>query len=238
MRSNIILIFLFCIPLLSYSQSQDTLALFHGSRQDKTIALTFDACPSFVKGGYDTLVIQALVDSMVPATLFLSGRWIYRHRAVAKHLASFPQLELANHSYSHPHFPLISADSIRNELQRTETLLHQIAGKSPKLYRPPFGETDPRVEHTIDSLGFTSIMYDVASGDPDSTFSANRLLRGIIRSARNGSIIVMHMNGKGWHTAEVLPHVIGELRKKDYRFVKVSEMLGAKNKNNHKATKQ
>jgi peptidoglycan/xylan/chitin deacetylase (PgdA/CDA1 family) len=43
--------------------------------------------------------------------------------------------------------------------------------------------------------------------------------------ARNGSIVVMHINGRGWHTAEALPAIISRLRERGFTFVTVSEML-------------
>jgi len=45
--------------------------------------------------------------------------------------------------------------------------------------------------------------------------------------ARNGSIVIMHMNERGWHTAEALPTVIAKLKEKKYQLVTVSELLAA-----------
>jgi peptidoglycan/xylan/chitin deacetylase (PgdA/CDA1 family) len=36
----------------------------------------------------------------------------------------------------------------------------------------------------------------------------------------------MHMNERGWHTAEALPVVIQRLRAEGYSFVTVSQLLG------------
>jgi peptidoglycan/xylan/chitin deacetylase (PgdA/CDA1 family) len=218
--------FLLCVVLLQPQQT-DAQVLFHGSRHEKKIALTFDACPSYTHGGFDERIVKTLVDSGVPATLFLSGKWIVKHRDVAKKLALVPGFELGNHSYSHPHCTTISDDSIRQELEQTETLLKSIAGTSPKLFRPPYSETDQRVEHITQNLGLATVMYDLASGDPDSTISRERLIRYVVTSARNGSIIVMHMNGRGWHTAEALPQIIQALRAKGFIFSKVSDLLKA-----------
>ena len=41
-----------------------------------------------------------------------------------------------------------------------------------------------------------------------------------------GSIIIMHVNGRGWHTSEALPTIIDTLREQGYIFVTVSELLG------------
>ena len=43
--------------------------------------------------------------------------------------------------------------------------------------------------------------------------------------AKGGSIIVMHINQRGWHTAEALPEIITRLRKRGFTFVTVSELL-------------
>ena len=40
-----------------------------------------------------------------------------------------------------------------------------------------------------------------------------------------GSIIVMHANGRGWHTAEALPLLIEDLRKRGFQFSTVGELL-------------
>jgi peptidoglycan/xylan/chitin deacetylase (PgdA/CDA1 family) len=218
------ILFLFS-SFLVQSEQTDTVALFHGSRIEKNIALTFDACPSSAHGGFDSSIVQTLVDSGVPATFFLSGRWIIKHRREAKWLASVPYFELGNHSYSHPHCIHISDDSVQYELQRTELLLKNISKTSSHLFRPPYVETDGRINRIAQNLGLVTVMFDLASGDPDSTISREHLIRYIVSHTRNGSIIVMHVNGRGWHTAEALPEIIQSLRRKGFVFIKVSDLL-------------
>jgi peptidoglycan/xylan/chitin deacetylase (PgdA/CDA1 family) len=46
-----------------------------------------------------------------------------------------------------------------------------------------------------------------------------------LERARNGSIIVMHMNGRGWHTAEALPGIIDELRRQGFTLTTVSDLI-------------
>jgi peptidoglycan/xylan/chitin deacetylase (PgdA/CDA1 family) len=224
-------IFHILFPLICFlfsPEEADTLSLFHGSRNEFKIALTFDACPSLTRNGYDSLIVQTLVDSGVPATFFLSGRWIVKHQRETKYLASIPNFELGNHSYSHPHCTMISDDSMKLQLQRTNVLLKKITGTASHLFRPPFGETDQRIEHIAENLGCSTIMYDLASGDPDSTISLKRLVRYVVSHTQKGSIIVMHVNGRGWHTAKALPEIIQSLRKKGFVFVKVSDLLAAR----------
>jgi peptidoglycan-N-acetylglucosamine deacetylase len=226
---NIYLLHLLIIGnLLAQVKGTDTLAFYHGSRNVQKIALTFDACPSSVRGGYDTSLVKVLVDSTVPATFFMSGKWIKRHRREVKYLAKIKNFELANHSYTHPHCTAMREDSVINELNKTDSLLRSVAGHSARLFRPPYAETNGRLEKIADSLGYTTVMFDLVSGDPDTTLTKERLLKRITSRARNGSIIIMHMNGRGWHTAEVLPEIIHTLRKDKFTFVKVGDMLNKK----------
>jgi peptidoglycan/xylan/chitin deacetylase (PgdA/CDA1 family) len=39
----------------------------------------------------------------------------------------------------------------------------------------------------------------------------------------------MHINRRGWHTAEALPEIIDTLRQKGFTFTTVSELLSQKN---------
>ena len=222
------LVFLLSIVLMRPEQA-GAQVLFHGSRHEKNIALTFDACPSSTHGGFDACIVQTLIDSGVPATFFLSGKWIKKHRNEVRNLTLVPGFELGNHSYSHPHCTNISDDRIRQELERTESLLKSITGTSTKLFRPPYIETDQRIEYIAQKIGLTTVMCDLASGDPDSSISRERLIHYVVASVRNGSIIVMHINGRGWHTSEALPEIIHALRAKGFIFSKVSQLLKAQN---------
>lgn len=228
---------LFIIAISQEAHQAEPHPFTHGLRTEKKIALTFDACPSSIHGGYDQQIVSILSDSGVPATFFLSGRWIKKHQLQTKKLASIPAFELGNHSFSHPHLNALSDSAIRTELQRTESLLRRIKGTSTHLFRPPYGENDARILHIAQELGITTVIYDLASGDPDSTISRERLARYVISHTRNGSIIVMHINGRGWHTAEVLPQIIQALRKKGFKFVKVSELLAAEKDSRHLSIK-
>ena len=55
--------------------------------------------------------------------------------------------------------------------------------------------------------------------------TAEAIRKGVAASAKSGSIVVMHANGRGWHTAEALPLLIEDLRKRGFEFATVGEML-------------
>jgi peptidoglycan/xylan/chitin deacetylase (PgdA/CDA1 family) len=198
----------------------------NGLRRKKKIALTFDACATQGPSQFDERVIRALIDMQVPATLFLGGKWMEEHPDETMELARYPQFELANHTYLHPHLTRESDERVHEELTRTQDMLYTLTGRRATLFRAPYGELDARVVQLAAQDGMIAIQYDLASGDPDPHISTKRLIEYVSDQAKNGSIVVMHMNSRGWHTAEALPRIVLRLRKKGYKLVTVSELLG------------
>jgi len=103
--------------------------------------------------------------------------------------------------------------------------MDSLTGRQPTLFRPPYGEYDDRVVRIAAEMGLTTIQYDLASGDPDPGFTKEMLIRYVTTTAMNGSIIVMHMNQGGRHTAEALPEIIAQLRKRGFTFKTVTDMI-------------
>jgi peptidoglycan/xylan/chitin deacetylase (PgdA/CDA1 family) len=215
------------IVLLSFSSYciADDLVIEHGSRDSRKIALTFDACPTTLPDEYDEKVIDVLLRKNTPATLFLSGRWVEKNPEKMKSLAAQPQFEIANHAFWHPHLLEKDDDRILRELKRTQAIIKKMTGGTPRYFRPPYGEVDERVAAIAQKAGLTTIQYDIASGDPDAGLSPQRIIKSILRDAKDGSIIVFHMNRKGVHTAEVLPDIIDGLRERGFTLVTVGELL-------------
>ncbi len=216
--------FIVLVSLCSYSLA-DGLVIEHGRRDSRKIAITFDACPTTLPDEYDEKVIEVLLREKTPATLFLSGRWVEKNLETVKFLAAQPQFEIANHAFWHPHLLEKDDDRILRELKRTQAIIKKTTGRTPRYFRPPYGEVDERVAAIAQKAGLVTIQYDIASGDPDPGLSARRIMRGIAQEAKAGSIIVFHMNRKGVHTAEVLPGIIDDLRKKGFTLVTVGELL-------------
>jgi peptidoglycan/xylan/chitin deacetylase (PgdA/CDA1 family) len=122
-------------------------------------------------------------------------------------------------------FIRIPDDQVRRELAWTQTVMYSLTGRRATLYRPPYGEHDERISEIAAEAGLITVQFDLASGDPDPGLSRERLLRSVTMGVRNGSIVVMHMNGRGWKTAEALNDIIAELRRKGFNLVTVGEMM-------------
>jgi peptidoglycan-N-acetylglucosamine deacetylase len=189
---------------------------------ENVVALTFDACQTLKPAGYAPEIIAILRRERVPATLFLGGRWMEWHADVAKNLARDPLFEIGTHSYLHPHFPKLTEKQMRADLEQALAVHQKLTGRKPKAFRPPYGEQNPLMVKVAESYGLTSVLWDVETGDPDPKSSAKEILREVSRQTKPGSIIIQHMNGRGWHSPEALPEIIAWLRRRGFRFTHVS----------------
>jgi peptidoglycan/xylan/chitin deacetylase (PgdA/CDA1 family) len=73
-----------------------------------------------------------------------------------------------------------------------------------------------------------TIQWDADTADPVPDNSADNILKLVTERVQNGSIVLMHANGHGWHTAEALPAIIEYLRGQGYCLVTVSQLIGLK----------
>lgn len=191
----------------------------------KKIALTFDACSTRRTPQYDKRITDILIKTRTPATIFLGGRWIEKEEPEVIDLAFNPLFELGNHSWDHPHLTQLTDEKIYEQLFKTQEALFKATGKKGRYFRPPYGEYDNRVLKIADSMGLIGISYDFASGDPDSNMTKEKLIKWVVEKTRPGSIIIMHINKKGIYTAEALPEIISQLRKKGFHFVTISNLI-------------
>ena len=201
--------------------------IYHGDRDKPYVALTFDLCQKpELPAWFDQGIYDVLTKYDVPATFFMGGDWMRTHVDETLLLAANPKFELGNHSWSHPDLPGLSEETISKEIVKTQNLLYQLTGRQATLFRLPAGLYDDLTLSVIAWNGLYTIQWDVETGDPDPTIDAERMNWAVRERVQNGSIIIMHANGRGWHTAEALPEMIQYLQNQGYTLVTVSQLLG------------
>jgi peptidoglycan/xylan/chitin deacetylase (PgdA/CDA1 family) len=201
--------------------------IFQGDRAKPYVALTFDLCqkPEY-PSWFDQGIVDVLTEYDVPATFFMGGDWMRTHVDETLLLASNPNFEMGNHSWSHPDLPGLSEAQISKEILKTQNLLYQLTGRQSTLFRLPAGKYDELTLSVIAWHGLYTIQWDVDTGDPDPTVDGERMNWAVRERVQNGSIILMHANGRGWHTSEALPEMIQYLRGQGYTLVTASQLLG------------
>ncbi|MCG3777724.1 MAG: Peptidoglycan-N-acetylglucosamine deacetylase [Nitrospira sp.] len=168
------------------------------------VALTFDLCPVRKGTGYDQALIDYLIEQKIPATFFMSGKWMARHEQQVQFLLHVSFFEVGTHGEVHAHLPLHSVEEQKQEILGPVRLLKAKYSHSATLFRPPYGEFNNDTVNVARALGLQFILWNVVSGDPDETITASQIEDHMKRSVRKGSVIVMHANGKGKHTREVV----------------------------------
>ncbi len=205
----------------------DVRYIFNGSRDTPYVALTFDLCQKPDNpAGFDQGIVDALVKYQVPATFFLGGDWMRTHPKETLILANNPLFELGNHSWSHPNMQELDEAQISQEVLKTQEMMYQLNGRQPRLFRLPAGLSDDLVLSVIAWHGLYTIQWDADTADPVPDNSAGNITKLVRERVKNGSIVLMHANGRGWHTAEALPLIIDYLRGQGYVLVTVPQLIG------------
>jgi peptidoglycan/xylan/chitin deacetylase (PgdA/CDA1 family) len=190
------------------------------------VALTFDLCPVRDGSGYDEELIRYLIEQRIPATFFMSGRWIARHDRQVKALLEVPFFELGTHGDAHLHLPMHLPAEQEQEILAPVRILKSKYGHEARLFRPPYGEFNDDTVKVAQAAGLQFILWNVVSGDPDPTLSAEHIESRLSRLTRKGSIIVMHANGKGKYTRHVVAHLSEQLLpRRGLKAMTVSDML-------------
>lgn len=174
-----------------------------GAASCPAVALTYDLCPVRTASGFDAELIDFLIEHKVPATFFMSGRWMVKHEAEVRKLLAVPFFEVGTHGDVHAHLPMHEAEEQRQEILGPVRMLKSKYHHDATLFRPPYGEFNEVTVDVVTSLGLRFILWNIESGDPDPTLSADAVLGRVQKRLKPGSVIVLHANGKGKHTREV-----------------------------------
>jgi CIC family chloride channel protein len=199
--------------------------LIHGQRESHDIALTFDACPTRHVPGFAPEIVDELVKAEVPATFFISGKWAESHPENLRMLAAVPFFAIALHGYRHHRLNGAAPATILGEIEDGRAALEKLGVRPQALFRPPFGDRPPGLAALAYRAGVTAVLWDVAPGDPSPNETAAAIERDVLRQAHGGSIIVLHVNGRGVGTAAAVPHLVTRLRERGFRFVTVEELV-------------
>src|SRR5437660_3636882 len=183
------------------------------------IAMTFDDGPSAT---LTPKLVDLLAAHHIKATFFVIGENVAEHPDIVARAAREGH-EIGNHSWSHPNFAKMSAESVRSQLQRTDDVIKSATGLRPTLLRPPYGSITAREKRWIhDEFGYQIILWDVDPYDwkrPGPAVVRNRILK----ETQPGSIVLSHDIHPG--TIEAMPSTFDALEAKGFKFVTVSELI-------------
>jgi len=200
---------------------------------EKVIAITLDACGGRKGNGYDRELVEFLRSNNIPATLFLCGLWIDDNPGLAKELAADPLFEIENHGLRHKPASVNGAKiygrrgtktpaDAYDEVALNAKKIFDLTGRVTKYYRSGTAYYDDVAVKVCSDAGHIPVNFTIISGDA-AGFSAERIERRIIKGAKNGVIIIGHMNQPKSNLYPALKKVIPRLKSEGYRFVKLEE---------------
>jgi peptidoglycan/xylan/chitin deacetylase (PgdA/CDA1 family) len=118
-----------------------------------------------------------------------------KNRRQIQELVDNGNLQLANHTHSHPSMTRLSSSAIKQELKKCHSFIQDNFGVSAKpYYRPPYGRIDSRVIQVANDIGYTSpVMWSGSLGD-----SANQRRQYILQLGnkwiQDRTILLDHFN--------------------------------------------
>ncbi|MET9452462.1 polysaccharide deacetylase family protein [Streptomyces cinerochromogenes] len=150
------------------------------------VGLTFDDGPS---ADHTPALLNALKQNGLRATMFNEGQYAAAYPAQVRAQVN-AGMWVGNHSYTHPHLTQLGQAQIDSELLRTQQAIAAAGGGTPKLFRPPYGETSTTVRTVAAKYGLTQVIWDVDSQDWNGA-STDAIVQAVSRLT-DGQVILMH----------------------------------------------
>lgn len=212
------------IGLNSASQAVTTasvervIPIYSVDTKDKICSISFDAA----WGNEQTEDLLNTLDKYdIKTTFFLVGQWVEKYPDSVKEIAKRGH-DIGNHSSTHAHMPALSAEKMKEEINDCNNRIKKLTGKSPTLFRPPYGDYDNNVVNLVKSMNMYCVQWNIDSLDWKDP-SISRIVYNCTDMLSPGSIILLH-NG-ATNTPNALPKIIEGIKAKGYKIVPISKLI-------------
>ncbi|MBX5001530.1 polysaccharide deacetylase family protein [Rhizobium lentis] len=194
------------------------------------IALTFDAC----MGQADERILSTLVRERIPATIFVTARWLKRNPAtLAVFLQNADLFELENHGENH--IPAVdtptliygiasagSPQAVRQEVEGGAAAMIAAGIPAPHWFRGSTAKYDLSAIGEIRNMGFRIAGYSI-NGDGGSLLGA-AITEKRIASAKDGDVVISHINQPTHAAGEGVVKALVDLKAKGTEFVRLEDV--------------
>lgn len=192
--------------------------IYYVETDKKQVAISFDA--AWGNEQTDTL-LEILDKYKVKSTFFLVGDWVEKYPESVKKIADKGH-DVGNHSDTHPHMTQMATSQMAGEIQACNEKIKKITGKTPTLFRAPYGDYNNDVVKSVNGCNMYCVQWDVDSLDwKDPT--PEQITQNVLKKLKNGSIVLLHNGAK--NTPQALPMLIEAIQEKGYEIVPISQIL-------------
>jgi len=225
----------FAVALSSLPAQADTLVeprlhITPGGPQSPQVALTLDAC----SGAIDHRILDVLVARAIPATIFVTGRWLRRNPETVQLLLQHPDLfELEDHGLNHvpavigtqkPYgiTPAGTAAAVAAEIEGGALSIGKAGGPAPRWYRGATALYSQDALKLIHKLGYRTAGFSL-NADLGASVSASVAAARIGR-AQDGDVIIAHINQPRRAAGAGVALGVEDLLSRGYRFVRLADV--------------
>src|ERR1700712_1604691 len=217
------------IPVAKVRLVEPHLHVTRAGKGSTRVALTFDAC----MGKTDSRILDTLVQQQVPATIFVTARWLRTNpEALAVMLAHPDLFELEDHGLNH--IPAVdqpalvygiaaagSPAAVDKEVRggADAMVAHGIA--QPQWFRGATAKYSPSAIAQIRAMGYRVAGYSV-NGDSGASLPAKAVEKNYI-SAKDGDVLISHINQPTHSSGEGVAKGILDLKARGVQFVRLQD---------------
>lgn len=187
--------------------------------EEPKISISFDATWG---AEHTATILENLKKHNVQATFFLTNIWLKEYPEMAKTIAQDGH-EIAMHSVTHPHMNTLSSEQIRQEVADNATMIKDVTGYEPILFRLPFGEYNNGSISTIKEMGYYPIQWSIDSLDWKEEMSKTDIVQRVTKDLHKGAIILCHNNGT--YTAEAIDEILTFAEESGYQVVPIGQLI-------------
>mgnify|MGYP003950302965 CR=1 FL=1 len=189
------------------------------SIKKRHVAITFDDGPNNI---YTPQVLKLLKSYKAKASFFCIGKNIEMYPSVLKDIANQGHT-IGNHTYTHSYsMGFFRKEKVIHEINKTKKLVEKILGKKMKLFRPPFGITNPSIAKAIQQEKKQVIGWNIRSLDTIIN-DENKILNRIKSKISPGSVILLHDTCE--KSINVLKQLLLFLYENNYQSVTVDTLF-------------
>lgn len=185
--------------------------------EEKLIAITFDDGP---RRETTERLLDGLEERDARATFFLIGRQIEGNEDLVERMQAEGH-QVGSHTWSHTRLTGVSADTLRQEVGRTEEALEDLLGPGSYWLRPPYGAVDAADRDLIQT---PMIKWSIDPRDWEKRDAA-QVTAAVLKAAAPNQIILLHDIYPT--SVDAALSVVDALQGEGYRFVTVEELLEA-----------
>jgi len=162
--------------------------VWRGPEGARGVALTFDDGPHPI---FTRSILDTLDAAGARATFFVIGEKGARQADLLREVVARGHL-VGVHGERHDRLlSLRSAARVRADLARAVEFLAATTGTRPRFYRPPVGQTNPRIARIAAELGLTIVGWSVRGRD-GTRADAARVTGRVVSGLRDGAIVLLH----------------------------------------------